>query len=422
MQTSRRALLATAATGCSLAGCLGAGVLSPRDPDDYRFERTTGWRMDGRTAARTGYNPDSSGPSGSVGTVWRDDPDVDAFFTTTPVVDDSTVYVGFSEGTERNGRYDASVACFDARTGERTTTVHVGRGRFSGLVRDGETLYAGQWLHDPYRSRLLAASPSGDVRWRRDLPTTTGSPTLYDGTLYLSTRADDDAVYAFDRDGGRTWRTELGTDVETTPCVADDTVYVGLGSGGIVALDADTGAEAWRERVVAGDACCPDIQGTPVVSGGRVFVAGVDERVYAVDAADGSTLWRTSVVGDDYGNAIPSPAVADGTVYANTIHGGVVALDAADGSEIWRVPADGDGLSPASVYPPGVAGDTIVVPRYDAVLGFDADGAESWRVDLEVPDAPGSAAYIMRPGVALAHGFVYVALHDRRVLAVGTPD
>lgn len=421
MQTSRRALLASAAAGCSLAGCLDIGVMLSRNPSDYRFEPSAGWRMDGRTAARAGSNPDSAGPTGPVGTVWRDDPDADAFHTTAPVVVDETVYVGFSEEGDANGQYEASVAGFDARTGERTTTAGVGRGRFAGLALDDGVLYAGLWVYDPYRSVVLAVSPAGSVRWRHELAPLAGPPALHDGTLYVSTRQEN-AVYAFGRDGRQAWRTELGAEVENPPCVADGTVYVGLGNGSLVALDADTGEETWREPVAAGDACCPDIQGTPAAADGRLFVPGVDERVYGVDAADGSTLWKSRVVGDDYGNSIPSPAVAHGTVYVNTIHGGVVALDAADGTEVWRVPADGEAVETSPVSPPGVAGGTVVVPRHDAVRGFDADGTESWRVDLEVPDAPGSAAYIMQPEIALAHGVAYVALHDRRVLAVGAPE
>ena len=247
------------------------------------------------------------------------------------------------------------------------------------------------------------------------IPDVTGSPAVVDGTCYLATRDEDNAVYAYTLDGTQQWRTAIDGECYTAPCADSDGVYVGLTDGRITALDATTGDQRWSKQIATRDECCPDIQGTPTVADGRLYVPGIAEELVAADTADGTVLWRTTVVDEDYGNPVPSPAVTAETAYVNTHHGGLVAIDISDGSIRWRSTEYGDN------QPPAAGDDGVVVPRNDSVVAYDTNDSHAWTIDITVPDI-GMAGYVMDTEVALAHGMCYVGIADGRVYAIGVRE
>lgn len=402
----RRSLLAVLASGT--AGCaVGPNPRVRRTPAEA-FEPHAPWPMDGGAATRVGHNPDSAAPRAGPATAWQYTVPGDTAWTTAPVTDERRVYLASTAD-------EARVTALDARTGKRRWDTPLGRAgeRVAGVATTGDALVAATTLDGAAGGRLVALDVAdGAVRWRAPLPgPVAGSPTVADGAVYTATRSTDGAVYAHAPDGTRRWRQPVDREPETAASVADGAVVVGT-TDGLVALDAADGAVRWNGSAVAGDACCPDVQGTPAIADGTVYVPGIDEALYAVSAADGSVEWTAPLV-EDHGNAVPSPAVADGTVYVNTIHGGAIALDAADGTERWRTGAYGASL------PPAVADGVVVYPRVGGeVTACGTDGESLWTFEMDVPDAPGFAAYVMDPEVAVAHDRAYVTVHDGRAYAL----
>lgn len=372
--------------------------------------------MDGHDAGRTGFAPRSRAPRSNIGTAWVHRPKNDPHSATAPVVSSDNVFIGYSDPTKTNGVYNARVGGFDAKTGEQQLDVQIGTGRVAGLSLADETLIAVTWDDGPAESQAIAVSTTdGTVQWEVTMSDVTGAPALTSDTLYLATRDGDNTVYAYALDGTERWQRQLDGECYNTPCVDDNSVYVGLADGRIATFESATGRERWTERVVSGDPCCPDIQGTPTVAGDLLYVPGIDEQIAAVKTADGSVAWTTRVVDEDYGNAIPSPAVTDETVYVNTNHGGLVALTTHDGTIRWRSRQMG------YFQPPAVGGETVVFPRHESVVAYDTGGEELWTFDMHIPDA-GMAAYIMDAELALAHDRLYISLHDGRLIAIGTRE
>ncbi|HEY7033376.1 MAG TPA: PQQ-binding-like beta-propeller repeat protein [Thermomicrobiales bacterium] len=109
------------------------------------------------------------------------------------------------------------------------------------------------------------------------------------------------------------WRTEaIATGkVGSQPAVVDGVVYAGAGApnkpGGVVALDAATGAERWRYHFPA------ENQSSPALVDGVVYVGGGvgDHHLYALDASTGEQRWALEL--DDDVNS--PPAVVGGTIY-----------------------------------------------------------------------------------------------------------
>jgi outer membrane protein assembly factor BamB len=195
---------------------------------------------------------------------------------------------------------------------------------------------------------------------------------LADGTLYVGTWGK--AFYAIDADSGaEEWRQDIGHRFgSSSPVVADDTVYVGtVGDGPLVvsgsedeeefeacaflALDAATGETEWHYREFDPK---DNIKSSPTLAGGRVYFGG-ENAVYALDAETGDEVWTRHIAT----HPDASPAVVDGVVYYGAPTGGgsgppatLWALDAASGDTVWTAGIDDVSLrtSPAvadgSVY------------------------------------------------------------------------
>jgi outer membrane protein assembly factor BamB len=421
---TRRRLLGRTALVAGLAG--SAGCLGPALPfgregvpgavtdlahaADYRDAGR--WPMAGYDGGRTARG-ETPVPDGDVALAWRRRPGRDPTGAIGPVVGADRVFIAYEDHPEE-GEPTARLVAFDARDGTERLDVALGTARTVGLALTDDGLVA--VTRDPAfeGAQVRGLDRAGGDGWTDEIPDVTGPPAVVDDTCYLATRADDDAVYAWDADGTRRWRTPVDGDAYTAVCADASGVYVGLADGRVAALTPD-GEHRWTRAVATPDDCCPDIQGTPAVADGTLYVPGIAEELVAVDTADGSVRWRRTLVDDDYGNPVPSPAVAGDTVYVTTSHGGTLALAAADGAVRWRSAEDG------GLRPPATDGRGVLVPRHDAVLAYDETGRQTWQVDLVVPDV-GMAGYVMDPTATLAHGLCYVGLADGRVLALGAAD
>lgn len=125
------------------------------------------------------------------------------------------------------------------------------------------------------------------------------------------------------------------------PVLAAETLYVGSRDGAVLAIDARTGEERWRQSV--GDAAF-----TPRVVAGRVCVPTAS-AIVALDPVDGSEQWRVETPNradgfDREGNVVEATLLGAshglywiaGEGQHNEENPTVVSIAPADGSEQWR--------------------------------------------------------------------------------------
>lgn len=166
---------------------------------------------------------------------------------------------------------------------------------------------------------------------------------------------------------------------------------------------ADQPSRAWSVRIPGGNTRVR-LGAAPVVAGGRLYVVDVEGTVHALDAATGATAWRTPTAKGD-GNA---PARFGGGVsvegdrlYATNGLGDVVALNVADGAEVWRAKPGGP-LRGA----PGVAlGNIFVITQDNQLFALNAaDGKTVWTQSgsLETQGVFGVAAPAVAQGTVVA--------------------
>jgi outer membrane protein assembly factor BamB len=283
----------------------------------------------------------------------------------------------------------ARVRAYDARTGRLRWTYPTAPNAFIRALASGWVVVAADY--GPLMGLDLA---TGKQRWRFELASaqaaeygTVASDTLYIGTSFPSEGAlDPPVVYALDLATGRQrWRTVLdrGTDLQwAAPAVdggqvlvADTPSHEGSApTSHLHALDADTGRVRWKADLHAsqqGFFAAP-----PVLAGGLVYVATASRTLLALDADSGREVWRQ--------RGFPVIAgVRDGLVIA-AIGDRLAALDATSGVQRWQVPISGGGE-----HWPVLDGDTVYVASADHVTAVDAaTGTTRWQIPVDPAVGP----------------------------------
>ena len=102
------------------------------------------------------------------------------------------------------------------------------------------------------------------------------------------------------------WKYEAGESIDSSAAIVDDVVYVGAGTGDLVALDLATGKLRWKYSTgnTIGES-------SPAVARGTVFVGDSGGVVHAVRTGDGGKLW-TFKTGSEIKS---SPVVAGNRIY-----------------------------------------------------------------------------------------------------------
>ena len=254
-----------------------------------------------------------------------------------------------------------------------------------------DSLYVGTVGEATETGRLLALSAvDGERAWTRDLGPVVTSPTVVDGVVFVGTGGPEPAVHAVDaRTGADLWRVRVDAAPRQSPTVVDGTLYLTSRRGRVRALAAGSGGELWTAGTGVGS--------PPVVVDDTVYVwrdggpvSGLDTpggdrqpgRVCALDALDGSRRWSFETDDTQRG----SLTVADGAVFVGTAapDGTLYALDTDSGTVAWQAGVDG-----AVRHPPTVAGDGLYVAADGSLRAYStATGDLRWRVDAAVESSP----------------------------------
>ncbi|WP_282297750.1 MULTISPECIES: outer membrane protein assembly factor BamB [unclassified Stenotrophomonas] len=156
----------------------------------------------------------------------------------------------------------------------------------------------------------------------------------------------------------------------------------------------------------------------PVVADGRVFAAAITGGVQALDLQTGKTVWTyepAKVKKQPKLRLSGGPGVGEGLVVIGTLDGQVIALDANDGTEKWRAKVPGEVISA-----PAISQGLVFVRSNDGrVTGFEAsNGTQKWFNPRELPalTVRGNAPVVAGPGV------LFIGNDDGSVAALAMQD
>ena len=230
------------------------------------------------------------------------------------------------------GAADGNVYAFDAATGKERW-----RAKTNGRVRATPSVHDGTAVVGSADGRVYALDvATGRTRWvHRTIGDTVDLERAgYDRRTIQSTAAiAEDRVFFGSRDGGfyavdlatgeRRWRASHGGSwVVGSPAVRDGRAYVGSSDGHFIhAIDVATGREVWRTPTVG------NVLSSPVIAGDALF-AGVGYTnmgygdLLALEVATGVVRWRLR-----FADAVwSSPVVAGSEIYIGSDDGSIVAI------------------------------------------------------------------------------------------------
>lgn len=290
----------------------------------------------------------------------------------------------------------------DARTVEAWPQSGGVPAKVVGHVRAGENLNV-DWRW---------SSAAGSTRDR----TLTAAPVAADGKLFMIDAAQ--TVHAIDANtGASVWRQRLDSGNRRDKyafgggiAIAGDRVIVASGFGFVASMDIETGAEVWRTRTDA------PMTGSPTIVGTRAFVASNNNEFYSIDLATGQIEWTDQAIAEPARVlSSPSPAAVDDFVVAPYSSGEVIAYLPSNGRRLWS-----DSLTRAGRFTPiSAINDIASRPVLNAGVVYASSqsgvlaaidgrtGTRIWNLPLGATQAP-----------ALAGEFLFVVSVDAEVACV----
>jgi len=249
---------------------------------------------------------------------------------------------------------DGHLYSLDALTGKQVWN-YTGTSAVSSPVVANGVVYVGA------NGSVLAVNASSGIKiWNTTIAYCYGSPALFGNFVYVSSSGGaylgNNYVYALDAaTGSILWTYPIGKGLDSDPTVVNGVVYVGFGVsieannplfyGSVYALDALSGTKIWNFTIsVKGS----DVSTSPAVANGLVYVCSIDGSVYALSASTGFQIWNYSTVTVPLpsSNSMDcSPAVAGSLVIVGSGNGYIYAFDASTGTKIWSYSLNSPGTA-----------------------------------------------------------------------------
>jgi outer membrane protein assembly factor BamB len=229
----------------------------------------------------------------------------------------------------------------------------------------------------------FAYTLEGQLLWQHDgSAPILASPAVADG-LVVITNVDDLAVALDARTGELQWQyralPDLTREAELTlyaapeALIADGKALLGFSTGALVAVELETGEEAWRRDV--GEGRYPDLVAAPVSGGTDYYVAGYFEPLVAIDTATRSVRWRLDV-GGAY-RAVLDPNDDGATLYHPGTDGKLRAVSTLTGAEKW---VWNSGTTGAITSPRVTEAGLLVASSEGSIYLVDpATGEQTWQ-------------------------------------------
>jgi lanthanide-dependent methanol dehydrogenase len=231
----------------------------------------------------------------------------------------------------------------------------------------------------PMPAPPASAAPAEDGQWT--MPAKNYASTRYSELAEINADNVGKLQVAF------TFSTGVNRGQEAAPIVVGGTMYVLSPYPNILyALDLtrDGAPLKWKyepkpEAASQGVACCDVVNRGPIFSGGKIFYNTLDGSTVAVDAETGKEAWKTKVGDINIGETMTmAPLVAKGRVLVGNsggeygVRGWLKALDAESGKVVW------------TAYSVGPDKDVLIgskfKPFYDTDKGQDL-GVKTWPPD-----------------------------------------
>lgn len=308
--------------------------------------------------------------------------------------------------------YEGEVSAFSADNGRRVWETELDVRVIAGIGGGMDMVLVGT-----QKGQLIALDEAdGSERWRTRLTSEVlAPPTAADGIVI--SRTADGRVTGIAADTGEVqWSYQRAVPLLSlrgagAPVIADNKVIAGYDNGKLVALSLRDGKVVWEKSVAVPRGRTElerlvDIDATPVIKNDTVYVVTYQGNVSGVDLNSGQIMWSR-----DMSSQRGLDAVYADAVYVTDDEGNVWAVQDGSGDALWRQTR----LVRRQVSAPVVAGDYIVVGDYEGYLHWLARNDGRFVARQEVADAAIRSKPLVKDGV------IYITAADGSISAVRVP-
>ena len=305
-----------------------------------------------------------------------------------PLIIDSLLLIGNLRG---------ELYAIHVRTGKRVGYVNLGDAIQGSPVIDGSLAIVA--TSNSKESLVAFDLLDGKVRWKRSYGDIEVTPLLLNQKIFVATTTG--VLYCVDRaTGDLAWKFEIPENIRlkgirSSPAGEGTTVVFGADDGAVYAFDAETGRQRWKFQTDAG------VVAPPSVMDGTVYVGNLKGTLYALDLTSGRLGWKFESGSSIYAN----PTLVHGLVVFGTVGGTVFSLHARDVSTFWKNDL-GSPINSGAV----AAGSMIYVGTLKKLLFAVrlVDGSVAWK---------GEVTGRIKTTPAVADGRLFVATDERLVLS-----
>ncbi len=203
-----------------------------------------------------------------------------------------------------------------------------------------------------------------------------------------------------------------------SPIVAGGVIYTMDAEATVRASNATSGAQIWSVDISPETEEEGDLGGGIAYDDGRIFVTTGFAQVVALDAATGKEIWREKVSAP----MRAGPTVADGTVFAITVDNRMFAMSAEDGQKLWQHAGIAEVAGILGGASPAVDNKVILVPHSSGEIFAlrTANGRMLWSESLAVSRRVGAVAQLadIRANPVIDGGTAFVIGHSGRMTAI----
>jgi outer membrane protein assembly factor BamB len=252
------------------------------------------------------------------------------------------------------------VVAYDRELGHERWRIDIKDGVEGGAQIADDILYFGAG-----DGQLYAVHPdSGHILWTYPLKAEgLARPLVRAGTVYVL--GGNNVVHCLNAKTGKLlWQynrreaSNLSVRGGSQPALYNESLLLGFSDGSLVALNKTSGALLWETNLNRNKRF-KDVDATPVIDGNTVYVSSYDGALYAVNAGDGRILWSVDEGGYEEIN------LNGNTLFYSSTTGKTMAVDKGSGKVLWKRD-NPQGIATAPVVYKG----TLIVGEMDGSLRF----------------------------------------------------
>ncbi len=279
----------------------------------------------------------------------------------------------------------------------------------SGPVIAGEMLLVGT-----SKAEVLALNAkTGAAIWKQTVSSEVlALPLVVDNSVVI--RSVDGQVSSLNKaDGKLLWTVGHHTPALSirgngSPVVKDDVMIIAYADGKLAALKTVDGGYLWESSVAVPHGRSEverltDLNGTPILKDNTVFIGSYNSGINAASALDGDILWRNEAISSLYG------LTADERyLYLSDASSDMWQLDQRNGASYWKQ----TDLHQRQLSQPAIYGDYVVVGDFEGYLHWLSKTDGRLLARIEITDEP----IIAQP--VIIDNIVYVYATDGELAAV----